>query len=273
MLGIVFPVIPAGDVVGAKHGTGGHVSRVCGDGREPGAWCRFGVVGPWWSRAPGETSLLSLGALLLSWAPGAGGLVQAGMGMSMPKRGSHLRGSGASRSVGSVSIYRLWSRALRIYTIDAGSRLRLCEYFELGVDRKPTRQGFFLRVCPGAHHAAPAFPDAGLVDTASGDIVLPSRQSGDERAFKCRAKFAGALQVRGERRGLCGRRLAKNISRFGGNLDLGIAAWTLGDGGANKALQRGGMNAVRDALLSAKRPDYGTVGGYIDFIESLQETQ
>lgn len=193
--------------------------------------------------------------------------------MSMPKRGSHLRGSGASRSVGSVSIYRLWSRALRIYTIDAGSRLRLCEYFELGVDRKPTRQGFFLRVCPGAHHAAPAFPDAGLVDTASGDIVLPSRQSGDERAFKCRAKFAGALQVRGERRGLCGRRLAKNISRFGGNLDLGIAAWTLGDGGANKALQRGGMNAVRDALLSAKRPDYGTVGGYIDFIESLQETQ
>ncbi len=101
MLGIVFPVIPAGDVVGAKHGTGGHVSRVCGDGREPGAWCRFGVVGPWWSRAPGEASLLSLGALLLSWAPGAGGLVQAGMGMSMPKRGI------APSRIGRVSVCRV----------------------------------------------------------------------------------------------------------------------------------------------------------------------
>jgi RHS repeat-associated protein len=63
--------------------------------------------------------------------------------------------------------------------------------------------------------------------------------------------------------------LSGNISHFNGNIDLGVAAWTLGRGGTSHFFNEGGMPAVRGALLSAKHPDYGTVGGYIDFITSF----
>ncbi|QMV20115.1 hypothetical protein GOB94_16605 [Granulicella sp. 5B5] len=63
--------------------------------------------------------------------------------------------------------------------------------------------------------------------------------------------------------------LSGNISHFNGNVDLGVAAWTLGRGGTSHFFNEGGMPAVRGALLSAKHPDYGTVGGYIDFITSF----
>ena len=63
--------------------------------------------------------------------------------------------------------------------------------------------------------------------------------------------------------------LSGNISHFNGNVDLGVAAWTLGRGGTSHFFNEGGMPAVRGALLSAKHPDYGTVGGYVDFITSF----
>jgi RHS repeat-associated protein len=65
--------------------------------------------------------------------------------------------------------------------------------------------------------------------------------------------------------------LSGAIEMFGGNVDLGIASWTLGTGGTQRAYRSGGMEAVRARLLSRRHPEYGTVGpNYIDPIKSFE---
>ncbi len=69
-----------------------------------------------------------------------------------------------------------------------------------------------------------------------------------------------------------GSALSGDVKTFGGNLDLGIASWTLGVSGTQKLYGAGGMDSVRDALLSTRHPEYGSVGpNYIDPIESFQQ--
>jgi hypothetical protein len=64
--------------------------------------------------------------------------------------------------------------------------------------------------------------------------------------------------------------LSGNIQSFGGNIDLGIASWTLGSGGTRHLFSSGGMDSVRSAWLDRNHHDYGQVGpNYIDVIEAF----
>ena len=65
--------------------------------------------------------------------------------------------------------------------------------------------------------------------------------------------------------------LSNNIKAFHGNVDLGIASWTLGVGGTRHLFSTGGMQAVRSAWLDRNHHDYGTVGpDYVDIIDKFE---
>jgi len=65
--------------------------------------------------------------------------------------------------------------------------------------------------------------------------------------------------------------LSSNIKAFHGNVDLGIASWTLGVGGTRHLFSTGGMQAVRSAWLDRNHHDYGTVGpDYVDIIDKFE---
>ena len=58
----------------------------------------------------------------------------------------------------------------------------------------------------------------------------------------------------------------------GGNVDLGIASWTLGVGGTRHLFSTGGMQAVRSAWLDRNHHDYGQVGpNYVDLIKGFEQ--
>jgi hypothetical protein len=62
------------------------------------------------------------------------------------------------------------------------------------------------------------------------------------------------------------------LKTFRGNEELAIAAWTLGVSHTKKAYASGGMDAVRNMLLSKKHPEQGRVGPqYIDKIKEFEE--
>ena len=64
--------------------------------------------------------------------------------------------------------------------------------------------------------------------------------------------------------------LSGEIQSFGGNVDLGIASWTLGVGETRHLFTSGGMNSVRSAWLDRNHHDYGQVGpNYIDVIQAF----
>ena len=64
--------------------------------------------------------------------------------------------------------------------------------------------------------------------------------------------------------------LSSRIKTFNGNVDLGIASWTLGVRGTQRLFSSGGMQAVRGALLNRYHPGWGTVGpNYIDVVKSF----
>jgi hypothetical protein len=63
--------------------------------------------------------------------------------------------------------------------------------------------------------------------------------------------------------------LSSKIASFG-SVDLGLAAWTLGNHGTRQLFNSGGLNAVRSAYLDRNHKDYGTVGAdYIDVIKGF----
>ena len=64
--------------------------------------------------------------------------------------------------------------------------------------------------------------------------------------------------------------LSSRIQSFGGSIDLGIASWTLGLGGARTLFSSGGMDSVRNAWLDRDHHDYGQVGpNYVDSIKAF----
>ncbi len=66
--------------------------------------------------------------------------------------------------------------------------------------------------------------------------------------------------------------LSGNIRAFHGNVDLGIASWTLGVSGTQHLFSSGGMQAVRNAWLDRTHHDYGQVGPqYIDLIKQFEQ--
>lgn len=66
--------------------------------------------------------------------------------------------------------------------------------------------------------------------------------------------------------------LSDNIGAFHGNVDLGIASWTLGVGGTRHLFSSGAMQAVRSAWLDRNHHDYGQVGpNYVDLIKGFEQ--
>jgi hypothetical protein len=64
--------------------------------------------------------------------------------------------------------------------------------------------------------------------------------------------------------------LSGATNTFNGNSDLAIASWTLGTKETQRLFSSGGIQGVRNALLSKSHPKYGRVGtDYIDKIKSF----
>ncbi|MGH9615678.1 MAG: hypothetical protein ACRD28_02970, partial [Acidobacteriaceae bacterium] len=65
--------------------------------------------------------------------------------------------------------------------------------------------------------------------------------------------------------------LSSAISTLHGNLDLGIASWTLGVRGTQKLFSSGGMQSVRGAWLDRNHHNFGQVGpNYIDVVKGFE---
>ncbi|HVA55080.1 MAG TPA: RHS repeat-associated core domain-containing protein [Gammaproteobacteria bacterium] len=68
--------------------------------------------------------------------------------------------------------------------------------------------------------------------------------------------------------------LSNAIKTFHGNVDLGVASWTLGVGGTRRLYSEGGISEVRNALLDKNHPDWGRVGPqYIDVVKRYLEPE
>ncbi len=131
--------------------------------------------------------------------------------------------------------------------------------FESAITAAATKSGINPNVLVGLGYKEssinPAAPHGGLFQIQPGrakDLGISPKDIGS--AAVQIPKVAGAL--------------AGAIRTFHGNVDLGIASWTLGVAGTQRLFSSGGMQSVRGALLDRGHPGYGTVGAnYIDIVK------